>query len=128
MTIDEYKKLIKRKPRHNESKLQQACKRWFDFQYPKLAKLLFAVPNGGKRDGFEAQLMKAEGVVAGVSDMILLIARQGFGSLCIEFKTNIGRIGQQSPQQKEWQAIAESWGNKYIVIRTFEGFQRAIAD
>lgn len=115
----------RRRPRHNESHLQQACKKWFDLQYPKWAKLLFAVPNGGYRDGHEARIMKAEGVVAGVADMILLMPRQGFGSLCIEFKTNVGR---QSQKQREWQAVAEMWGNKYVVIRTFDGFQRVVTD
>lgn len=110
---------------HNESRLQQSCKSWFNQQYPKLAKLLFAVPNGGKREGLESRIMKAEGVVAGVADMILLIPRQGFGSLCIEFKWGKGR---QSEYQKEWQATAETWGNKYVVIRTFEGFQRVVTD
>ena len=134
MNVQEYKAMLaqmtkkKRKMRHYESQLQQSCKEWFDLQYPKLQKLLFAVPNGGYRDGFEAKIMKAEGVVAGVSDMILLIPRRGFGSLCIEFKTNIGRIGRQSEQQKEWQIAAETWGNKYVVIRTFEGFKKVIEE
>lgn len=134
MNAKEYQELVakataqRRKPHHYESRLQQSCKAWFDMQFPKLAKLLFAVPNGGYRDGFEAKIMKAEGVVAGVADMILLIPRQGFGSLCIEFKTNIGRVGKQSEQQREWQAVTEMWGNKYVVIRTFEGFQSVIYD
>lgn len=134
MNSKEYMEMIaretakRRKTHHYESRLQQACKEWFDYQYPKWSKLLFAVPNGGLRDGFEAKIMKREGIVAGVADMILLIPRHGYGSLCIEFKTNIGRIGRQSEQQKEWQAVAEAWGNKYVVIRTFEGFQSVVID
>lgn len=103
--------------------MQIACKRWFDYQYQHFAHLLFAVPNGGQRGKFEAKIMKAEGITAGVADMILLISRRGYGSLCIEFKTATGR---QSEAQKNWQALAESCGNKYVVIRSIEEFIRTI--
>ncbi len=109
--------------RHTESKMQIACKRWFDYQYPHFSKLLFAVPNGGQRGKFEAAIMKAEGTTAGVSDMILLVAKKGYSSLCIEFKTKTGR---QSDSQKEWQEIAEKHGNKYVIIRSFEQFVRVV--
>ena len=70
-----------RKPqRHEESRLQESCVTWFRLQYPKLALLLFAVPNGGKRThrtivragrvitySPEAKQMKKEGVTAGVA-------------------------------------------------------------
>lgn len=47
--------------RHEESHLQRQCVAWFRLQYPKLARLLFAVPNGGGRSKVEAGIMKAEG-------------------------------------------------------------------
>ena len=113
----------KKKPSHIESEMQRSCKRWFDLQYPKLGRLLFAVPNGGARNSREAAIMKAEGVTAGVADMILLIPRHGYGCLCIEFKTKEGR---QSDSQKLWQADAEANGNKYVVIRSVEQFVNEI--
>ena len=109
----------KQKPSHIESEMQRSCKQWFDLQYPKLSRLLFAVPNGGARNSREAAIMKAEGVTAGVADMILLISRHGYGCLCIEFKT---KDGCQSASQKEWQAAVEAAGNKYIVVRSVEQF------
>lgn len=105
--------------RHIESRTQQACKRWFNIQYPDLAPLLFAVPNGGRRGKLEASIMKAEGVVAGVADMILLTSRGGFASLCIEFKTEAGR---QSTAQRAWEQAATAAGNKYAVVRSIEDF------
>ena len=36
------------KPSHEESQLQRICVKWFRLQYPELAVLLFAVPNGGQ--------------------------------------------------------------------------------
>ena len=113
----------KKKPSHIESEMQRSCKRWFDLQYPKLSRLLFAVPNGGARNSREAAIMKAEGVTAGVADMLLLIPRHGYGCLCIEFKT---REGRQSDSQRHWQADAEANGNKYVVIRSVNQFVNEI--
>lgn len=109
--------------RHIESKIQISCKTWFNYQYQQFAPLLFAVPNGGQRGKYEAKIMKAEGVTPGVADMILLVSRKGYGSLCIEFKTQIGR---QSKQQKQWQHIAEVCGNKYVVVRSLEEFIKTV--
>lgn len=53
------------------------CVGWFRLQYPAVGKLLFAVPNGGARSRTEAAIMKAEGVTAGVTDLILLLGRGG---------------------------------------------------
>lgn len=58
------------------------------------------------------------GLVAGVSDMILL--RPDRPPLCIEFKLPEGR---QSPAQKEWQAVAEETGADYVLIRSLEEFK-----
>lgn len=49
----------------------------------------------------------------------------GFHSLCIEFKTP-SKSSRQTPTQKEWQALAEAHGNKYIVCRSLEDFQQVI--
>lgn len=104
---------------HRESELQRACKKWFDLQYSSLKELCFAVPNGGHRNSREAGIMKSEGVTAGVSDLILLIPKNGFGALCIEMKT---AKGSQTPLQKVWQKKAEDAGNKYIVCRSVDQF------
>lgn len=109
----------KRRPRHLESDLQIRCVQWFRLTYPRLRYLLFSVPNGGLRSLRTAQILKAEGALAGVSDLILLIARGGYGALCIEMKH--GR-GKQSDHQKTWQAEAERAGNKYVVVRSEEEF------
>ena len=123
MLLARANKGTREKPSHIESEMQRSCKQWFGLQYPKLGRLLFAVPNGGARNSREAAIMKAEGVTAGVADMILLIPRHGYGSLCIEFKTKEGR---QSDSQKLWQADAEANGNKYVVIRSVEQFVNEI--
>jgi len=110
---------------HEESQLQKDCVTWFRLQYPSRALILFAVPNGGGRSPIEAAIMKAEGVVAGVADLILLEARGNYGSLCIEMKTRSSK-SRQSPNQKIWQEATQKAGNAYVVIRTFEDFQTVI--
>ena len=47
-----------------ESRLQQACVRWVRYQYPDL--VVYAIPNGGKRNAVTGAILKAEGVLAGV--------------------------------------------------------------
>ena len=115
--------------REEEHQIQSACVRWFAYQHPELKGLLFAVPNGWARNKATAGKLKAEGVVAGVSDRILLVpqwfttwrGQQGclYAGLCIEMKTAKGR---QSPDQKEWQAKVESKGYKYAVCHSLDEF------
>ena len=107
--------------RYDEHRLQCACVRWFRLQYPQLSRLLFAVPNGGVRDAVTGARLKAEGVVAGVADLILLTpsADGSAHSLCLELKTTSGR---QSDSQREFQAAAEAAGNSYVIIRSLDDF------
>lgn len=108
---------------HQESKIQQNCVRWFRLQYPKLAILLFAVPNGGARRRIEGAIMKAEGVTAGVSDLLLMFPAKNYHGLCIEMKTPNGK---QQPSQKIWQRAVEDAGYKYVLCRSFEDFMTEI--
>lgn len=108
---------------HEESRLQQSCVKWFRYQFPRLALVLFAVPNGGSRRRVEGAIMKAEGVQAGVSDLLLLCPNQEYHGLCIEMKTPKGR---QSPSQRTWQQAIESLGYKYTVCRSFNDFRNEV--
>lgn len=126
--------------REEEHNIQAACVRWFNLQWPEYRGLLFAVPNGGARSKATAGKLKAEGVVPGVADLILLVPHLGFPhiiegnademvsyvgtadlfcGLCIEMKT---AKGHQSPEQKEWQTKVESKGYRYAVVRSLEEF------
>ena len=119
--------------REEEHNIQCACVRWFNFQWPEYRGLLFAVPNGGARSKATAGKLKAEGVVAGVSDLILLVPKfvkakdEGWyntiHALCIEMKTEKGR---QSPEQKDWQERVEAHGYKYAVCHSLDEFMNTI--
>lgn len=116
----------KRIIKHEESDMQSEFFNKVFTVFPKLPrKLLFAIPNGGSRNKIEAANMKRQGVTAGVADVILLVPKKGFASLCIEFKTKTGR---QSDEQKEFQFQAEKCGSKYVVVRSVEQALREVKE
>ncbi len=106
----------KRRQGKEEARMQSEFFKRVPLFFPTLpSKLLFAVPNGGSRNKIEAANMKKQGVTSGVADVILLIPKKGYASLCMEFKTSIGR---QSDEQKEFQKQAESCRSKYVIVRS----------
>ena len=109
--------------KHEESHIQRNCVKWFRLAYPKLSRLLFAVPNGGKRGIVEASIMKAEGVVSGVADLLLLVPKGNHNALAIEMKT---AKGKQNENQKLWQTDFENMGGKYVICRCFDEFRNEI--
>lgn len=87
--------------KHQESKLQQACVRWFRYEYPQFRGLLFAIPNGGRRSKIEAGIMSAEGVTPGIPDLQLAVPRGGYHGKFIEMKIKgNGNSEKQSDIQK----------------------------
>lgn len=116
----------RRKQRDEEHQIQCTCVRWFSYQYPELHGRLFAVPNGGRRDETTAAKLKAEGVVAGVADLILLRRNRDYGALLIEMKTPTGR---QSDLQKKWQfTLCSENEYKYVVCRSLDDFINEVND
>lgn len=94
---------------------------------PELA-LMFAIPNGGKRDPVTAVRLRDEGVKPGVPDICLPVARQGWHGLFIELKW--GRNKPSEPQL-DWLArlteqgylavVAWGWQEAAEVIRDYLG-------
>lgn len=126
MTHDE---ILKLERTYSESKIQHICVCWFRATFPKVADLLFAVPNGGKRDPRTGAMMKYEGAVSGVADLVLLFPCGGKSSLCIEMKVPKRKgssAGTQSPQQKAWQALIEQYGSVYEVCHGIIEFVTAV--
>lgn len=114
----------KRRPSsEKEHRLQCSCVRWFRYQYPAMKHNLFAVPNGGDRNKIVAAKLKAEGVLAGVADLILLRRSASYGGLLIEMKATKGK---QSDSQKEWMEKITGDGYKYVVCRSLEDFIKEV--
>ena len=112
--------------KHQESSMQMQCVKWFRYQYANIAPLLFAVPNGGQRNAITAKILKAEGVVPGVADLILMVPNADYHALCIEMKA--GKTGRQSEYQKQWQNAVVAAGYKYVVCRSFDDFHDTVTN
>jgi hypothetical protein len=123
-----------RKGRHRESKLQKECVNWFRDKFQD--KILFAIPNGGRRGLIEAKIMKGEGVLAGVPDLLLaepreiefgktMIASPAYHGLFIEMKTDKGKL---SPAQKVMHARLTAAGYKVEIARSRSEFEQIIRD
>lgn len=80
-------------------------------------KLLYHVPNEGKRSQAGGQILKAAGLKAGVPDVCLPVARRGFNSLYIEMK-----YGNNKPTkaQKEFMDALKGEGAKVAVCYSTE--------
>lgn len=92
-----------------------ACVNWFRYQYPKY--LIFAVPNGGWRNAIVAAKLKAEGVLAGAADLIIVALDK---VVFVEMKTAKGR---QQESQKAFEAGVTRLGHPYYVCHSFDEFR-----
>lgn len=112
---------------HKESELQIQCVRWFAYEYPHLRMLLYHPKNEGTANGrVQGAVAKAEGVVAGVADLILQAPSEyGYSCLAIEMKTPTGR---QSYEQKMFELYIKAAYGKYVVIRSFEDFKAIVTE
>lgn len=116
---------------HDEQKALMDWAALHQARYPELA-LLFAVPNGGKRDPATAARLRGEGVKPGVPDLCLPVPRQGWHGLFIELK--YGR-NKPSEYQLDWLArlteqgylavVAWGWQEAVDVIRDYLGITEA---
>jgi hypothetical protein len=105
--------------KHLESRLQVNCVKWFRLAYRQWANHLIHVPNGGSRDLRTAQRLKAEGVIPGVSDLVLFMPNLTHHGLFIELKI---KPNKQSEHQKKWQLMVEAMNYKYALVYSFEDF------
>lgn len=103
--------------RHEEDNLQVSCIRYLRLQYPD--SLFFHVPNGGKRNPREGARFKKMGVLAGVSDILILDPKNGYNGLCVELKTPKGAI-QKTQKDFMYNIAKRNW--KVYVCRSIDDF------
>lgn len=77
---------LRAKPVDREGQEQAALMRELELRFPAVFELMYHVPNGGHRVKAVAGKLKAQGVKAGIPDLVLTMARGGFFGLYIEFK------------------------------------------
>lgn len=97
----------------------------------RLYSIIYAIPNGGKRNPKEAARLKRQGVKAGVSDLNLPLPVGEYAGLWIELKRPIVK-GKPKPtvssSQKEWGDLVEMAGHKFVVCFGKEEAKAAIKD
>ena len=104
-----------------ENKIQQQIYIWYNNNYclkkHEPQNVIFSVPNGGFRNSKEAMMLQATGLLAGVSDLIIL---HGNKTIFVEVKTS---VGIQSQKQKEFQIKVSKLGYDYYLVRCLEEFK-----
>ena len=73
-----------------ESQEQKALFDWWRAYARNTPLVMLHIPNGGARNAITGARMKAEGVTAGVPDILLAVPRQGCHGLWIELKRRKG--------------------------------------
>lgn len=122
------------KRRHLEAQHQRALIAWARLaRLPAAADIepgatvadyLIAIPLGGLRSPIEAALLRAEGAKAGVSDLLLPIARQGAHGLWLELKRPGG--GHETDAQRAWRSRMERAGYRAIVCHGWDEAREAL--
>ena len=108
---------------------QVALCRWWAMYARRIGvaeSLLFAIPNGGRRDKTTGARLKAEGVRAGVPDMFLAVPRQNAPGLFLELKKQKG--GRVSENQKTMHEALSQAGYPVCICRGWDEAKRAIED
>lgn len=112
-----------------EGKEQSELIKRFRELYPSVADLLIHIPNGGSRkNAFEGWRLKEQGVRAGVSDLLLTVARGGYFGLWIEFKAEPPNDAVVSESQKEWIAMMREQGYRAQVCLGAAAALKVIAE
>lgn len=104
------------KPIDREGQEQAALMREIELRYPEVFELIYHVPNGGHRVKAVAAKLKAQGVKAGIPDLVLPMARGGYFGLYIEFKATV-EPAPVSPSQKDCLRRLNAQGYLAIVCR-----------
>lgn len=80
----------------SEHQIQKAVFQWLRAVHPKI--VAYAIPNAARRSAAQAAYLKAEGLRAGMPDIVIARPCGGFHGLYIELKTKTGRISDVQKQ------------------------------
>ena len=115
-----------RKSAASEHDLQVSCVRLFRYKYREYGEMLFAIPNGGKRNPKEAARLKAEGVVSGIPDLFLSVPKGKYHGMFMELKN--GKSNNLTENQKRMMYKLQMFGYKTVIIRSLEDFEKNIEE
>jgi len=83
--------------------------------------LVYAVPNGGGRTGWDATRLKAEGVLAGVPDLVVAEPRGVYHGLYVEMKRATGGV----VSSKQADVMEKLLARGYAVLIAHRGAEKA---
>ena len=115
-------------PLPSESVEQQRLFQWAAYEcgkWPEL-RLMYHIPNEGKRTRGTGGRMRAEGLKKGVPDICLPVARGGAHGLYIEMKRQAG--GRITPEQSRWMDDLHAQGYEVALCRGWEAASKIIMD
>lgn len=92
----------------------------------RIRDLMFAVPNGGKRNAKEAARLKSQGVKAGVSDVFLAYPADGKHGLFIELKKPKATKSDITENQAKWLNTTEQAGYSSVAAFGFDAARSAV--
>ena len=87
----------------SEHQIQKAVFQWLRTVHPRV--IAYAIPNAARRSAAQAAYLKAEGLRAGMPDIVVAAPRGGYHALYIELKTKKGRLSEA--QHETLLALAE---------------------
>ena len=117
---------LKQKKVDREGAQQKLLFQWLKWAHPRAYELAFHVPNGGKRNAITAAKLKAEGVKAGVPDIMIALPNREFAGLFIEFKAAKPHSAAVSVHQKAWLQNLNTAGYLAVVCRGMDEAKTAI--
>mgnify|MGYP003402343736 CR=1 FL=1 len=109
----------------SEHQIQSVCIQWARLMAKSndKFKMIYAVPNGGKRSRSSGAKFRREGLTKGVFDVMVDVPMRGFHGMRLEFKTEKGKL---SEEQKNMQALYLKFGYVTSIIRNFNQFRSVI--
>ena len=88
----------------------------------------YHVPNGGQRSKATAAALKGQGVKAGVSDLVVALARGGYHGLYLEFKATPPDHASLADSQREWLGKVEGQGYCAVLARGLDEAKAVIRE
>ena len=88
----------------------------------------YHVPNGGQRSKATAAALKGQGVKAGVSDLVVALARGGYHGLYLEFKATPPDHAALADSQREWLGKVEQQGYCAVLARGLDEAKAVIRE
>lgn len=124
--MNDLRKPAKQAWQESEQKLQTECAKWLKKElYLRGEKQLFYhVPNESKASIGYRMKMKAQGVLSGVSDIVLPLRSQEYSGIYCEIKA---KSGCPDADQKEFLNGVEEEGFLAVVINDLETFKKVFS-